>query len=162
METANPLDNLEIIARLREACGVEKDAQLARYLNITTSAISTWKTAVNAPFKACYDVHVKTGVSIEWLIKGTGAKFISNQNEIHSWQEGQVGLGNNIQPDPALSVSQDFFIKTFIESIDLGVKMGFFPELTEEAVNNLPYVARLIYSDTIGKARKEQEAKKSQ
>ncbi|MCY7295045.1 helix-turn-helix domain-containing protein [Alteromonas sp. a30] len=126
------INNLDVIARLRDACNVKNDAQLARFLNTTTSAVSTWKNAQNPPFKACFDVHMKTGASMEWLIKGVGEMDGSATNNADETE-----------------ISQEAFISYYLNSVSVGVKMGVFPRsvlLEKETVSSL---ARMLYYDTL-------------
>lgn len=171
MEKAYPLDNLAIVARLREACGVEKDAQLARLLGQTTSAVSTWKTAINAPFKACFDVHMRTGITMEWLLKGFGPKYLPEEDSVkgssvkESSAQEKSGIQHEktesldalTQPDPALSITHGFFVKAFTDTLDMGNKMRMIPKWPDESTKHFPHLASLLYSDTIELARNNAE-----
>ncbi|MCY7296770.1 helix-turn-helix domain-containing protein [Alteromonas sp. a30] len=64
-----------IIQRMYQVCQVNCEAQLARFLNIQSANICSWKTAKNLPLKACYEVHQKTGCNLEWLIDGHASTF---------------------------------------------------------------------------------------
>lgn len=66
------LNNLEIMRRMREACKVTKDSELAQFTGETPSSVSSWKRIKSPPYAACLVVARKTGVPMEWLLLGEG------------------------------------------------------------------------------------------
>ncbi|MCY7296772.1 helix-turn-helix domain-containing protein [Alteromonas sp. a30] len=59
-----------IFTRMREACSAQNESQLAKFLGVQSSTIVAWKNAKFPPYRACYELYEKTGVTVEWLING--------------------------------------------------------------------------------------------
>ncbi|GAA4650806.1 hypothetical protein GCM10023116_30890 [Kistimonas scapharcae] len=65
----------EIIERMRQACGVNSDVELAKYLGLSRSnAISSWKTRGSKPYAYCEIVSEQEGVTMDWLLTGKEPK----------------------------------------------------------------------------------------
>lgn len=66
-----------IIDRMKESLNIKTDVQLAKALNIKgNGVVSTWKVREKIPYRECDVISEMTGVSIEWLLSGNGAKYI--------------------------------------------------------------------------------------
>lgn len=61
------------INRMKQALGLEgkSDAELARHLDMSSSALSQWKRKGEVPSPQIINVATKAGVSIDWLANGT-------------------------------------------------------------------------------------------
>ncbi len=126
------LDNPAILARMRSVCKVEKDADLARYLGETTSAVSSWKNATYPPFNACYTVSKKAGVSMEWLLTGNDISF---------------------EPVPVSRCRQidlDRFCGKFIETMNVGVRTGLLSIAGDSTKKELERLGYLLFNETQG------------
>ena len=68
-----------ILQRMREAIGVETDAQLASYLGTSSSVVSNWKARERRPLSECEQISMDMGVSMDWLLTGEGPKLRGTQ-----------------------------------------------------------------------------------
>ncbi len=133
------VNNRAIVVRLRQACNVKNDADLARYLGTTTSAVSTWKTALNPPFKACFDVYNKSGVSLEWLLTGK-APNASNSSTL---------------PQANMPViTQEMFVEKFLGALSYGFRSELFKPADDYHKIELKRMGKLLYNDTIGQMQR--------
>lgn len=137
------LDNPAILTRMRRVCKVDKDADLARYLDETTSAVSSWKNATYPPFNACYTVAQKTGVSMEWLLTGNDS------------------VSQIKQPSTANETSRELFIDKFLEAIRLGIRMGLLSVDSDGTDKELQRLGFLLFNESLG-ATKSPKIKSSQ
>lgn len=71
-EAASQLDAGEMIDRLRKVFAVRTDVQLSEHINASVSAISNWRTRNAAPYAVLATVAGTRGVSLDWLVFGTG------------------------------------------------------------------------------------------
>lgn len=60
----------EVIDRMKEALGVDKDAELASVLKRGRNYVYTLRQRNTIPYEDCTDVALKTGASLDWLILG--------------------------------------------------------------------------------------------
>ncbi|UAA37389.1 helix-turn-helix domain-containing protein [Paraneptunicella aestuarii] len=128
--------NMAIVARMRQACKVKNDARMAKFLGTTTSAISAWKTAAGLPFKGCYDVYMKTGVSIEWLLTGKVSK---------------TDAGDPVSPPVSEPlVTEREFLEKFKDMLWIGerTKVLFKPQSVKDY--EIERLGRMLYSDVFG------------
>lgn len=133
------VNNRAIVTRLRQACNVKNDADLARYLGTTTSAVSTWKTALNPPFKACFDVFNRTGVSLEWLLTGKAPNADSSSN----------------LPQANMPIfTQEMFVEKFLGALSYGFRSELFKPADDYHKIELIRMGKLLYNDTIGQMQK--------
>ena len=69
-------DVKSVVARMCEAIGVKKEVDLAKYLELSASSvISTWKARGKTPLSECEKISQREGVSMDWLLTGTGDKY---------------------------------------------------------------------------------------
>lgn len=134
------LDNKAIIARLREACGVRRDADLADYLGVTSSTLASWKKNVGPPFDACYEVSNRTGVCIKWLLNG---------DEPSSVQISSKDIEN---------INQTAFVNNYVEGIQYGISTRLITLAEDAEEIELRRMGAKLFYDTFGKlAIKEEE-----
>jgi len=100
------LDNLAIMARMREACGVSKDSDLGKFVDETPSAVSSWKRIKSPPYAACLTIARKTGVSMEWLLLGEG-------------KSGSTPYKRDT------SMTQDEFVNKFMKALNMARDLTF-------------------------------------
>lgn len=63
---------MNAVARAKLALGVEKDSELARSLEVSTSVIPGYHKRGVVPLEQCIKIAEQTGVSLDWLILGKG------------------------------------------------------------------------------------------
>ncbi|UAA40140.1 helix-turn-helix domain-containing protein [Paraneptunicella aestuarii] len=119
MQVTNQKD---IIERMMSVCGASIDAELASYLGVSSSQVIAWKNAKNPPFKACFQMYLKTGVTMEWLITGN--------NPANPGGNAQANAENNTESD------KQAFIARYCETFNAGqameiVKLGEGASLSE-------------------------------
>jgi len=61
-----------VIARLKSIHDVESDSALAKALSTNAQTVSSWKSRNSIPYALCVNIAKKHGVSLDWLISGTG------------------------------------------------------------------------------------------
>ncbi|MGJ8514663.1 hypothetical protein R84981_001140 [Carnimonas sp. R-84981] len=66
-----------IMQRMRGVVGVDSDYQLAKFLGISTSALSNWRKRGSIPIDQCMSLCVTYGVSLDWLIFGKDETALS-------------------------------------------------------------------------------------
>lgn len=71
----------EIIRRMRQACEVKNNAQLARFLNINSSNVTSWCRVKRPPLLHCLKVHKMTGRDFFWILEGEKAEFSADQTQ---------------------------------------------------------------------------------
>jgi len=116
-----------IFERMREACKVKNDFQLGKYLAVTPSTVKGWKDAKQPPFKACFEIYDRTGVTVEWLLTG---KVPGQVLEITP----SVDPANGFHPLP----DEGLFVQKYLQSIELGLLSGFIalkPDTTQDEVS---------------------------
>ena len=60
------------IDRAKLAINAKSDADLARWLDVSTPVIAGYKKRETVPLEQCIKIAEKTGVSLDWLILGKG------------------------------------------------------------------------------------------
>ncbi len=135
------LDNRAIIARLRKACGVKQDADLADYLSVTTSAVSTWKKNVGPPFDACYEVSNRTGVCIKWLLSGIESSSVQ------------------VPANDLVNINQTAFVESYVEGIQYAISTKLITLADDAEEIELKRMGTKLFYDTIGQlAVKDKDA----
>lgn len=64
------LDIGNIIDRMKAVTGAETDAELARVLNVSGSAVGTWRTRGTIPWELLVNLHHEYGSDLNWLALG--------------------------------------------------------------------------------------------
>lgn len=62
-----------IIDRMQEVVGVRTDIALGQHFGYGTSTVSGWRTRNKVPYEECMILAKRKGVSLDWLLLGTGA-----------------------------------------------------------------------------------------
>lgn len=70
----------EFITRLIEACGSGRPADLQRSLNISYQAAKNYLTGRLPNTEMMMIISERTGVSIDWLLTGRGAKLLADRH----------------------------------------------------------------------------------
>lgn len=82
------LDVESILERLKEVYGLASDADLARFLDMTSSGVSTWKRRGSLDLSAIVEKCLATPtadlkmVNLHWLIAGNGAASLQTVQSI--------------------------------------------------------------------------------
>jgi hypothetical protein len=66
-------DAAPIIDRMQEVVGVRTDIALGQHFGYGTSTVSGWRTRNKVPYEECMILAKRKGVSLDWLLLGTGA-----------------------------------------------------------------------------------------
>lgn len=61
-----------ILSRMKSIYGVEKDADLARALDISPQTLSSWRQRSAIPYVLCVECAKSRGASLDWLLYGEG------------------------------------------------------------------------------------------
>jgi len=61
-----------IIDRMQEVVGVRTDIALGQYFSYGSSTVSGWRTRNKVPYEECMILAKRKGVSLDWLLLGTG------------------------------------------------------------------------------------------
>lgn len=61
-----------VLARMKAIYGVEKDAELARALDISPQTLSSWRQRSAVPYALCVECAKSRGASLDWLLYGEG------------------------------------------------------------------------------------------
>lgn len=118
-----------IFERMHLACKVKNDFQLSKYLNVKPSTVKGWKDAKHPPFKACFEIYDRTGVTVEWLLTG---KVPGQVVEVSVAGNADVVDELHSLPEEAL------FVQKYLQSIELGLLSGFIelkPDTTQDEVS---------------------------
>ncbi len=70
MSSKKSLDATEILARAKQALGIEKDTELAELLGVKHNTVSSWKSRGNIDLLSI--VALCDNVNMDWLIFGRG------------------------------------------------------------------------------------------
>lgn len=61
-----------VLSRMKTIYGVEKDAELARALDISPQTLSSWRQRSAIPYSLCVECAKTRGASLDWLLYGEG------------------------------------------------------------------------------------------
>lgn len=61
-----------VLARMKTIYGIEKDAELARALDISPQTLSSWRQRSAIPYSLCVECAKTRGASLDWLLYGEG------------------------------------------------------------------------------------------
>lgn len=126
------LNNHAIVGRMQQACKVKNDAELARFLQETSSAISTWRKAKSPPFSACYSVAIRTGCNMEWLLHGD-QPALSVKRKL-----GQVRFPN---------AYLERFSLLFTEYMEIASRIGLVTMNNDATKHELQRIGRSLYKE---------------
>lgn len=68
-------NSIDVLDRLREIHNAAHNKQLSEILGVSQSGVQNWKARNVIPYKEVCDTSLEFGVSIEWLLNGTGEKY---------------------------------------------------------------------------------------
>jgi len=97
--TQNDTGVKTVLSRMKTIYGVEKDAELARALDISPQTLSSWRQRSAIPYALCVECAKSRGASLDWLLYGEGQMMRDREREKHitsiettSGQEGDVKM----------------------------------------------------------------------
>jgi hypothetical protein len=73
------IENHRFVSRLIEACGADRPADLQRSLNISYQAAKNYLRGRLPNTEMLMIISEQTGVSIDWLLTGRGAKLVTER-----------------------------------------------------------------------------------
>lgn len=91
----------EVLGRISSVLGCHGDANIAEELGVQRTTVSSWKSRDKIPYEECWQVAQKTGISMDWLLSGTGQKE-RNQNLVAS-KSGEVSYQHEL-PDGVVGI----------------------------------------------------------
>jgi hypothetical protein len=62
----------DVLDRLKQLLAVSSDGELARALGVKRSTLGSWRSHQRVPYEICVGLHESRGVSLDWLLAGTG------------------------------------------------------------------------------------------
>lgn len=65
----------EVLERLKLVLGEASDSGLARAIGGTPQTISSWRQRNSIPYSKCVEISQSAGVSLDWLLTGTGNMY---------------------------------------------------------------------------------------
>ena len=71
----------EVISRIKEVLGVEKQKEIAEKLGVSPSAIDNWHRRKKIPEKSLLKISQMTDTTIDWLLTGKGRKELIKSHE---------------------------------------------------------------------------------
>ena len=116
-----------VLARMKTIYGVEKDAELARALDISPQTLSSWRQRSAIPYSLCVECAKRRGASLDWLLYGEGQMTRDVKN------------GTNSAADSDGTVVQQDDVRTKI----LGVLEGLTTEDLEDILSEAAHRKRL-------------------
>ncbi|MGB0695401.1 MAG: helix-turn-helix domain-containing protein [Rhodospirillaceae bacterium] len=66
----NQLDALAIIDRMKEAAETSLDTELATYLGLPKTTVSSWRRRKTIPYSDCVRLSYMTGQPVDWILTG--------------------------------------------------------------------------------------------
>lgn len=69
-------DTNSVLGRLQLLYGVQSDSELSRVTGINRQTIGSWRARSSIPYELCVSLASERGVSLNWLLAGTGAMYL--------------------------------------------------------------------------------------
>lgn len=63
----------DVLDRLQIALGVTNDSQLCERTGTNRQTMGNWRSRSSVPYSLCVDIAEEYGVSLDWLLTGTGS-----------------------------------------------------------------------------------------
>lgn len=125
-----------IFDRMKIATNSKNDTQLCKYMGKSSSTVSGWKNGAVPPWNGLWELHHKTGVSIDWLL---------------------TGKTNNDKPESENAVLGDFdnFKKGYLKSLMFGHEAGWYARTERTTDDNFQNMAEIAFKHYKGVDIKE-------
>ncbi len=69
----------DVLERLAAHLEAKSDADIARKLNVSRTAVSSWRQRGSIPYAECVTVAKRDGISLDWLLLGIGPECANNK-----------------------------------------------------------------------------------
>lgn len=117
----------DVLERLRSVHNAAHNKQLSEILNVGQSTVQNWKLRNVIPYKEVCNAALEMGVSLEWLLNGTGDKYVSSDTSKllpipHYAVQASAGGGSLVEAEPIeqhLTLSREWLTREGIISKDL-------------------------------------------
>lgn len=117
----------EVVERLKLIHEVTTDKQLSEVFGLSKTGVFHWKNRDVIPYREICNTALEFGISIEWLLNGTGDKYTgSNTSKLFSVPQyaiqASAGGGSLIEAEPIeqhLTLSKEWLKREGITSADL-------------------------------------------
>lgn len=83
-----------MLQRMAEAYGIERK-ELKQHLNTTKNVVNNWTYYMRIPFDQLLECSIKTGVSLDWLIKGEIPKVMTHDQKLEH-MESIISIQDNV------------------------------------------------------------------
>ena len=96
-----------MIERAKIAVNAKSDADLARYLGVSTPVVSGYRQRQTVPLEQCVKIAERTGVSLDWLILGKGERkggSTAPERKKSVMEEVWAALEENRSPFPGVAL----------------------------------------------------------
>lgn len=93
--TQNDTGVKTVLSRMKAIYGVEKDAELARALDISPQTLSSWRQRSAIPYALCVECAKSRGASLDWLLYGEGQIMREKGND-YSNREANHGASDQL------------------------------------------------------------------
>lgn len=103
---SNGLLKSNVVDRAKLAIDAKSDADLARYLDVSTPVVSGYQKRKNVPLEQCIKIAERTGVSLDWLILGKGSLKTTASGSLN---DDDVGATVPLFDTPASAGAGSFF-----------------------------------------------------
>ncbi len=70
----------EILDRMKKACGINTDSQLAEHLDVSNKTVSSWRTRNSLPIEAILQVSEETNTRIDYFLFGVDREPLSTSD----------------------------------------------------------------------------------
>tara|TARA_R110000744_G_scaffold69739_1_gene141400 strand:- start:1583 stop:2230 length:648 start_codon:yes stop_codon:yes gene_type:complete len=116
-----------IIERLKEVYEVKTNKELSLLVGLAANGAHQWKARNVIPYREIVQAHTEKGISMEWLLNGTGDKYAgSNTSKLlpvpHYAIQASAGGGSLVEAEPIeqhLTLSREWLSREGIVSKDL-------------------------------------------
>jgi len=120
-------DSHDVLERLRNIHKVGNNKLLSESLGISYSTLHNWKEKNAIPYREVCNTALEFGVSLEWLLNGTGDKYIGSDTSKllpvpHYAIQASAGGGSLVEAEPIeqhLTLSREWLAREGIVSKDL-------------------------------------------
>jgi phage repressor protein C with HTH and peptisase S24 domain len=117
----------EVIERLKKIHNAATDKQLSEIFGLSKTGVFHWKNRDTVPYKEVCSTALEFGVSIEWLLNGTGDKYAGSDTSKllpvpHYAIQASAGGGALVEAEPIeqhLTLSREWLAREGIASKDL-------------------------------------------
>ena len=70
---------------MKEALGLDTDAELATRLGVAHATIGAWKARDTLDYKLIIDASLNSGANLHWLFTGVGRSTISDTEDVQAF-----------------------------------------------------------------------------